>query len=168
MNRAEHTSAGESPVTAGMSQPEPAGPAASQPEWGLDLPFDVDGLVALRSAVAAHASHLGLSERRTAELVLIAHELASNAIRHGGGTGRLCLGRQGGSLRCEVVDTGGGLPEPERTGQQRASLMAPGGRGLWIVRQLADRVEITTGAGGTTVVVFITLDGAGDVAGTDS
>jgi anti-sigma regulatory factor (Ser/Thr protein kinase) len=165
MNRADHTPASE---TSAASTAAAAG--ARRPgtvtEWSLDQPFGVDDLVALRSAVAAHASHLGLSARRVADLVLIAHELASNAIRHGGGAGRLRLGRRDGGLCCEVADSGAGLPEPETMGHSRAALMAPGGRGLWIVRQLADRVEITTGAAGTTVSVLLSPDGAEPAADT--
>src|SRR5690242_21960814 len=78
----------------------------------LDQAFDLDGLVSLRSAVAAHADRLGLPADRIPELVLVAHELAGNAVRHGGGSGRLRMWRDGRSIVCEVSDAGPGLPEP--------------------------------------------------------
>jgi Histidine kinase-like ATPase domain len=60
-----------------------------QPPAVLDQGFDNDSLYALREAVAAHAMQAGLAEGRVGDLVLAVHELASNAIRHGGGRGRL-------------------------------------------------------------------------------
>src|SRR5262249_60052438 len=51
----------------------------------LDQLFDSEGLYGLRSAVAAHGSAFGLSEPSVSDLVLVAHELATNAVRHGGG-----------------------------------------------------------------------------------
>lgn len=44
-----------------------------------------------RSAVSAHATHAGLAEGRVYDLVAAAHELAANAVQHGGGAGRLRL-----------------------------------------------------------------------------
>jgi anti-sigma regulatory factor (Ser/Thr protein kinase) len=143
-----------------MASPEPAGvipdPASGQ---GLDQPFDGDGLYALRAAVAAHGSALGLGEGRIGELVLIANELASNAVRHGGGRGRLRLWRAGGAIWCEVSDSGTGLPEGPRTGLRKAAVGALDGRGLWIVRQLSDEVTVDSDATGTRVRVALRLDG---------
>ena len=83
---------------------------------GFDQTFDGDSLYALRSAVAAHATHLGLTEARVADLVLVAHELASNAVRHGGATtaapGRIELWREDRTLLCRVSDSGPGIADP--------------------------------------------------------
>src|SRR5688572_23695968 len=85
--------------------PEPSSPL----EYALDQPFDADSLVALRAAVAAHGDCWGLSRQQITDLVLIAHELASNAVRHGGGVGRLRLAMVDGSVVCEVADSGPGF-----------------------------------------------------------
>jgi anti-sigma regulatory factor (Ser/Thr protein kinase) len=42
-------------------------------------------LYALRSAVAAHAAAAGLPQARVYDVVLAAHELATNVVRHGHG-----------------------------------------------------------------------------------
>jgi anti-sigma regulatory factor (Ser/Thr protein kinase) len=118
---------------------------------GLEQQFDGTSLVALRSAVAAHASALGLPPARVNDLVLVAHELASNAVRHGGGSGRLRIWRVDGSVFCEVADTGGGFlfAPPSRL----PALNVSGGRGLWIIAHLADTMRVESGDTGTVTLV---------------
>jgi anti-sigma regulatory factor (Ser/Thr protein kinase) len=92
-----------------------------------------------------------LAERIAAEdMVLVAHELATNAVRHGGGRGRLRLWASDGRLWCEVSDGGPGLSDPFRIGTAPPAPTMPGGRGLWIVRQMSD-LTISTTTAGTTI-----------------
>lgn len=123
----------------------------------LDQPFDMDTLFALRSAVAAHATAAGLPEGRTADLVAAAHELAANAVRHGGGHGRLRLWNQNRALHCQVSDEGpeGGPKEPDPEAAARWG--TEHGSGLWLVRQLADQMHLQTGPYGTIVTITLTL-----------
>jgi anti-sigma regulatory factor (Ser/Thr protein kinase) len=132
------------------------GPAHDE-QYALEQPFDNDSLVALRSAVAAHADMLGLDEARVSDLVLVAHELASNAVRHGGGSGRLRLWASDGTLCCQVSDKGNGFDYPRPDEHRRPPLGATGGRGLWIAARLADVLELSTGPGGTVATVRIRL-----------
>lgn len=145
------------PATETMSDPDTAR-TAGQPA-ALDQPFDRDALFSLRSAVAAHASELGAGPA-VDQTILVAHELASNAVRHGGGSGRLRLWRAGGHLYCQVSDSGGGLSDPERTGTSRPAPSVPGGRGLWIARQLSE-LRIDTGPDGTTITAAIAVPDRG-------
>src|SRR5690349_23942718 len=115
----------------------------------LDQAFDLDGLVALRSAVAAHADRLGLPAARIPELVLVAHELASNAVRHGGGQGRVRMWRAGPAVVCEVSDAGPGLPVRPGDGYDRPSVDALGGRGLWLAFHLCDEFTLESNGDGT-------------------
>ena len=121
----------------------------------LDQSFDADAMVRLRSAVGAHAAELGAGTRLE-DVVLIAHELAGNAVRHGGGRGRLRLWRDDFVLLCRVSDSGPGLDDAARAGFELPPPEAPGGRGLWIVRRLAT-VRIDTGTTGTTITAALTL-----------
>ncbi len=132
--------------------PRPASPPASVP---LDQTFDAGGLIALRSAVAAHATELGLSATRRDELILLAHELASNAVVHGGGRGRLRLWAADGRVYCEVSDSGPGLPAGLVTVGEQPPLGATGGRGLWLVRVLADDLDLRSGPEGSTITVMV-------------
>ena len=137
-----------------------AGPPDAVPreEVSLDLPFEADGLYAMRASVAAHAAHLGASAEVIERLLIIASELSANAIRHGGGGGRLRLWASDGRLCCEISDGGNGIADPT-TGLERPDPSAPGGRGLWISRQLSDDFTITTGPDGTTITIGIRLAG---------
>jgi serine/threonine-protein kinase RsbW len=88
------------------------------------------------------------------DFVVAVNELLTNAVRHGGGGGRLALWTTGGRVLCEVGDTGPGLPGLlGGGGPVRPATDQPGGWGLWLAEELTDAFEVTTGAGGTTVRV---------------
>jgi two-component sensor histidine kinase len=140
----------------------------------LDLAFDSGTLVALRAGVKAQACAAGLPEARAEDVVLVVHELAANAVSHGGGAGRLRMWKLAGSLRCQVEDgeplasgrPGGpqGHPGSEAADAADASGPASGhplpsrpGHGLWLVRQVADRMRILSGARGTRATVAFDL-----------
>jgi anti-sigma regulatory factor (Ser/Thr protein kinase) len=140
-------------------------PAAGRPAPStavvLDQYFHADNLFALRSAVGAHASALGLTDPRVADLVLVAHELAANAVRHGGANqevpGRLRLWRDGHEVVCQVHDNGPGFGDADNAGRQAVPISANNGRGLWIIRQVVRQLTIATGPGGTTITVSLPL-----------
>jgi len=106
----------------------------------------------------AHATELGLTATRRDELVLLAHELASNAAVHGGGRGRLRLWAVDGRIYCEVSDSGPGLPAGLLTGGEQPPLGATGGRGLWLVRVLADDLDLRSGPDGSTITAVVLSD----------
>lgn len=150
-------------ATAETGSPKPGGAPGGLPLGGgpdhaagpvdlLDQRFDRDSLVALRNAVAAHSSRLGLDTDQVEHIVLVAYELASNAVRHGGGRGRLVLAADDGMVGCTVTDEGGGFRDAERAGLVRPDPTASNGRGLWLVRCFADSVEINVDDAGTTAI----------------
>jgi anti-sigma regulatory factor (Ser/Thr protein kinase) len=141
---------GPDPIRPG--NPRPGGPSVA-----LEQAFDGDTLYALRSAVAAHASDLGATEQGVLDVTLVAHELAANAIQHAGGRGRLRLWRDRDHLCCEVSDRGGGLSIPD-PGHHLVEPLSPGGRGLWLIRQLSQRVRIVSGGDGTTVTAAVAVE----------
>ncbi|MEV6150132.1 ATP-binding protein [Nonomuraea sp. NPDC052129] len=118
----------------------------------LDQPFDRDSLYALRATLEAHASQAGLPEGRTSDMVLIGHELASNVILHGSGSGSVRLEIADGMLRCEVVDSGAAHPEQGTPGWPYQF-----GHGLWMARFLSDFHTVSHGPGGTVVTVGFAL-----------
>lgn len=85
----------------------------------------------------------GLSMERAVDLVLAVAEAAANAIRHGGGAGIVSAWRREGELIVEVRDSGR-LADP-LAGRVRPTTSAHGGRGLWLIHQLCDLVELGPG-----------------------
>jgi anti-sigma regulatory factor (Ser/Thr protein kinase) len=147
----------------GLPQAAAHGPPVPNPMPPfLDQTFDVESLFRLRSAVAAHAAELGADEAAY-DVVLIAHELASNSVRHGGGSGRLHLWRDGDRIMCRVSDSGPGLADPAGSAEE-PSPQVPGGRGLWIVRSIA-AVRTVTGPSGTTITAAIPIPPSADLGG---
>jgi anti-sigma regulatory factor (Ser/Thr protein kinase) len=126
-------------------------------DGGLEQRFDQNGLVALRSTVAAHGNQFGLDDTQVDDLVLVAHELATNAVRHGGGQGRLRMWSGGGSVHCEIADDGVGFAYATPDQRSRPALTATGGRGLWMVARLVDVLQVRTGPDGTVATVEIRL-----------
>jgi anti-sigma regulatory factor (Ser/Thr protein kinase) len=139
----------------GAGQPTHEDPPARSSEILLEQTFAEDSLYGVRAAVAAHVATVA-DERVVDAMVLIAHELASNAVRHGGGTGRLRLWLADGALHCEIGDGGAGLKDPALAGHTLPAPSLPGGRGLWIARQLSE-LRVATSAAGTIVTATLPL-----------
>jgi len=122
----------------------------------VEAPFDIDGLVVLRNTVAAHASQFGLPYERIQDLVLVVHELATNAVRHGGGRGEMRLWQDDtGDIVCRISDAGTVGNKLHAQGFGPPAPHVAGGRGLWLVRQFADEVDIQSGPDGTHVMITV-------------
>jgi anti-sigma regulatory factor (Ser/Thr protein kinase) len=131
----------------------------------LDREFRTATLSALREEVLATALAAGLSRDRSIEVLLAAHELAANVIRHGSGGGRLCMRVTARNLSRQVSDAravaAAGLGRQRQadvpvTAPAQAAWPVEHGRGLWLVRRTADRVPVTAGPAGS--VVFMTFN----------
>jgi anti-sigma regulatory factor (Ser/Thr protein kinase) len=129
--------------------PEPAGGVAG-------MPFHAQLLSELRALVREVAIRAGMNEERVAAVVLAANEVATNSIRYGGGSGRLRLWHEPGALVCEVRDAGH-ITEP-LAGRTQPDEDQFGGRGLWMVNQLCDLVQIRSSGAGTVVRMHLLLE----------
>jgi anti-sigma regulatory factor (Ser/Thr protein kinase) len=123
----------------------------------VDQTFDIGGLYALRETLAAHASRLRADEDQIDHLLIVASELATNAIRHGGGIGRLRLWHHGDVLFCQVSDDGPGITDPNLGTAPPEPVRDDGGRGLWICRQLSTDLTIESGPDGRGSIVTATI-----------
>jgi anti-sigma regulatory factor (Ser/Thr protein kinase) len=121
------------------------------------MAFDLDRLYELRAAVAAHGAQAGLDDDRLSILLVAVTELATNAIRHAGGQGRLKLWHTSKSVFCQVTDEGPGIAAPEKAGTHKASVTADSGRGLWIVRRFTDDLTIANNDPGTAITITMHL-----------
>jgi anti-sigma regulatory factor (Ser/Thr protein kinase) len=130
-----------------------------EPPAGVDVhEFGVDDLPGMRRIAERHAVSAALADR-IADVALVVDELASNSVRHGGGRGVLRLWRQGRTLICEVSDRGH-VADP-LVGLRRPVDGQVGGRGLWVVNQICDLLQVRSSPSGTTVRAHISPNGGG-------
>jgi anti-sigma regulatory factor (Ser/Thr protein kinase) len=142
----------------------PGGPP-DPPAPARERDFDRSSLGALRAFVTAFGTTAGLPSGRASDLVLVIHELASNAVLHGAGHGRLRIWTYGLAVNCEVTDDGpapasAGAPPPPEPGERRtapAPWAIEHGHGLWVAGQLADQSSQRSGPGGTMAAVRFSL-----------
>lgn len=119
--------------------------------------FDRTSLATLRADLNACGAAHGLGDVALAHFVLAVNEIATNAVRHAGGKGRLCLWHDGGALWCEVEDDGPGIAPRHllRAGDRRADRI--GGHGLWLAQHICDYHDIDTASSGTRITLRYTL-----------
>ncbi|MFD7031487.1 ATP-binding protein [Streptomyces sp. NPDC059917] len=131
--------------------------ASAGEELVWETRFHAADLGKLRLRIDGLALDAGLPRPRRDAFVLAVHEVTCNAVRHGGGSGTLRLYRGPDALRCQVTDEGPGfapgsvphaLPDPGS---------AEGGRGLWLVREFTDGMEIAGGDTGAEVTCVMRL-----------
>lgn len=131
-------------LAAASSAPLPApGSPVLRGDFG---PTDVP---AVRHTVATWARSVRLPADQVELLELVASELATNAVEHGGGAGTVALWAEPGAVVVEVRDAGPG------TGPL-AGRRPPEGddpAGLYLLHQLCDLVQVRSSAAGTTVRV---------------
>jgi anti-sigma regulatory factor (Ser/Thr protein kinase) len=108
-------------------------------------------LAEVRKFTAERALGAGLSPDRANDLVIAVAELAANTLVHTGGPGTLAIWVTDKEIICQVQDQGQ-ITDPQ-AGMARHAAALGGGRGLWVVYQLCDQVEISSGQAGTTVRV---------------
>jgi anti-sigma regulatory factor (Ser/Thr protein kinase) len=110
-------------------------------------------LSALRGFIAGRAEKAGLDGERVDDLVYAVNEVVTNSLCHGEGRARVAFWTEEQAVICEVRDRGwirdplaGRIaPHPDR----------PSGRGLWLVNQLCDLVQLRSSPAGTTVRLHI-------------
>jgi anti-sigma regulatory factor (Ser/Thr protein kinase) len=86
--------------------------------------------------------------------VIAVAELAANTVVHTSGPGALTIWVTDDEVICQVQDQGQ-ITDLQAGMVRPASDESGGGRGLWVVYQVCDQVEITTGQAGTTVRVHM-------------
>jgi anti-sigma regulatory factor (Ser/Thr protein kinase) len=135
--------------------------SAQIPDWPFDgelpgptsqprvLPFGEADLGELRHFVSDWAVEQRLQRGPVDELVLAVNEIATNSIRHGGGSGTLRVWREDEVLLCEVKDAGH-IRDP-MLGRVEPGCLAATSRGLWIANQFCDLVQIRSSEAGSVV-----------------
>ncbi len=143
------TSLDESPVTEIAE-----GRLRAPPDRVSVLTFRGDQ-AAVRGFTADHARHAGLSASRVTDLVIAVAELAANTLQHTSTAGVLTIWTDAGEIICQVSDKGE-ITDP-LAGTLRPDPADLGSRGLWLVHQVSDLVQIRSGPAGNTIRVHMRL-----------
>ncbi|MGC4771546.1 ATP-binding protein [Micromonospora sp. DT44] len=120
----------------------------------LVVAFTAELVPEVRHTLTAAVARAGLAGDEGEDFVLAVHELVTNAVRHGGGSGELRLHRQPGRLTCQVSDHGGGT-SADVPALPNANV--PGQRGLWLAHHLTGGLTLDTTPHGLTATVSAPL-----------
>jgi anti-sigma regulatory factor (Ser/Thr protein kinase) len=130
-------------------------PLASPPAAAAVLHYR-DNQAAVRAFTAQRGLLGGLSPDRVTDLVIAVGELAANTLAHTNGYGSVTIWPKDGEVICAVEDTGHisdplvGTLLPDPASRRK-------GRGLWVVHQLCDLVEVRTSSAGTVTHLHMAL-----------
>ncbi|HVC39016.1 MAG TPA: sensor histidine kinase [Candidatus Dormibacteraeota bacterium] len=129
------------------------GALPSPPALVHELAFGPGQAAEVRDFVTRQAVRAELPTMRRADLEWAVTELVSNSVQHGGGHGTIQVWEEGAILVCEIHDRG--QVDDPLVGRVRPPLDAQHGRGLWLVNQLCDLVQIRSSASGTFVRLHV-------------
>lgn len=110
-------------------------------------------LADLRVFVEAAATDLGLDGDRARDLVVAVNEVATNSVLYGGSRAAVHLWRDRATVVCEVTDAG--LFVDPLAGRLRPGHDEADNRGLWMVNQLCDLVQLRLTPDGTVVRLHV-------------
>lgn len=114
---------------------------------------------ARRRAVAAAAA-LGFDEVRAGQLAIVATELGTNLLKHGGGGGRLLVGCGSDRVELLALDKGPGMADVAACMADGYSSAGTAGNGLGAVRRLAQSFHVASWPGkGTAVLACLSRKG---------
>jgi anti-sigma regulatory factor (Ser/Thr protein kinase) len=117
----------------------------------VEVELDLRGLARFRPILVDHARAAELPEERARDLLVVAGELVTNAVRHG--QGRLRAWHSPGSVVVEVRDRG--LVTDPLAGRLKPEEDHFGGWSLWLVNQLCDLVQLHADDLGTTTRIHV-------------
>lgn len=132
----------------------PARTPGPPPAGAVTLPSSPRSVAAARRFARALLAEWGLHDL-VADAVLLLSELVTNAVVHvpeGAGEVELVLRRTADQLVAQVSDAGGCLPACAEAGPD-----SEGGRGMWLVEQIAARWGHHATGGGTGKTVWFAL-----------
>jgi anti-sigma regulatory factor (Ser/Thr protein kinase) len=124
-------------------------PLAPPPHAVVRRTFTAERLSDVRRRVRAFGTEFALGRDRLDDFELAVGEVLANTVLHGGGRGDVAWWGENGHVVCEVRD-GGAIQDP-LAGRRDPATSVAAGRGLWLVNQLCDLVQIRVFGGGTTL-----------------
>lgn len=135
-------------------------PLPSPPGDVIEMPGPADATSA-RAFVDQHLTGVLAQERRN-DFVIAVNEVVINACTHAA-IDYLRLWHEDDRVVCEVGDVGSGLADP-LAGYRQPDVWQTSGWGLWLARQMAHVVEVSTGDEGSRVRLHAIVSPAADAA----
>lgn len=123
---------------------------------GHDVWVAVDERAAVATArrrAASLATAQGFDEDRVAEVEIVASELATNLVKHGGGGDLVLRPMPAGALQLVAIDRGPGTRDLEALIRDGTSTAGTLGVGLGAVRRLASRLDLWAAPGRGAIVI---------------
>ncbi|MEA3217502.1 MAG: hypothetical protein QOJ19_3658 [Acidimicrobiia bacterium] len=111
--------------------------------------FDRGSLAWVRNRAVEAAAAGGVGPERLGDVALAVSEAITNSVCHGGGFGEVSLWSDNRTFYCEICDRGR-ISDP-LAGRVKPSAKSPAGRGLWLMNQLCDLVQIRATPGGQLI-----------------
>ena len=146
---------GASDAAAGLV-PEECDRPLSRPPADAEVLAYRDEVAVVRRFTAERARRAGLPPDRVGNLVIAVGELAANTLAHSGGPGSVTVWVTGREFVCQVDDTGQ-ITDPLAGRLPKDPAALGSGRGLWVVQQLCDLVQIRSGPAGTAIRLHMRL-----------
>jgi anti-sigma regulatory factor (Ser/Thr protein kinase) len=111
----------------------------------MELPSEAETVPLCRRTAQALLTDLAVDEERAADIAMVLSEAAGNVVRHAYSHShhlyRVTLSFYSDRVRLEVADAGCGFVH---TAARRPDAEQLGGRGLWLIEQLADATTVST------------------------
>jgi anti-sigma regulatory factor (Ser/Thr protein kinase) len=121
-----------------------------------ELRFGHGDLGRVREFLAGRAAAAGIDGMRRDDIVLAVDELATNSLRYARGERTVRTWRENGSLLVEIADDGH-IADP-LAGRDLPGPDEIGGRGLYLVNQLCDLVQLRSSPDGSVVRIHMHID----------
>lgn len=126
-----------------------AAPLAPPPPTARSVDYGAGDVVMMRQVVRRIATSCGMPVVRVDELVLATNEIVVNTMRHAGASGSMLHWQQQDAVVIEFRD-GGRVADP-LVGRRVPPLRPEGGRGIYLVNQLCDLVQLRSSEQGTVI-----------------
>jgi anti-sigma regulatory factor (Ser/Thr protein kinase) len=155
------------------SSADPSRPADERTLLTLELPGAPGNERIAMARVAEAVAPLGLDPARLERLKTAVSEATMNAIEYGSGSDphvpvEISVASADGQLHVRITDRALGGPIPGEDAEQPdleaklAGFQKARGWGLFLIRNMVDRVDVTPGDGRQTVTLTLALEGGND------
>ncbi|MEV6721819.1 sensor histidine kinase [Streptomyces xanthochromogenes] len=130
-------------------------PLPQPPATDVELAYTGGRLGEVRERTDAWVRDTKLTPLRRGDFVIAVNEAAANSVAHGGGSGSLRLWTGDCGTAVAEIRDGGRLTNPLAGRRRPSPASSDGGRGLWMIHQLCDLVEVRAHDTGLTLRLHI-------------